>query len=52
MMLRVERQLIENTLRRCHFHKDRAAKELGLARSSLFKRLKLWGLSAEEDGAN
>ena len=48
MMQRVERQLIESTLRRCHYHKDRAARELGLARSSLFKRLKQWGLSHEE----
>jgi DNA-binding protein Fis len=28
--------------------KDRAAKALGLARSSLFKRLKEWGLGQEE----
>jgi DNA-binding NtrC family response regulator len=49
MMQRLERQLIESTLRRCHYHKDRAAKELGLARSSLFKRLKQWGLSPEEE---
>ena len=49
MMQRVERQLIESTLRRCHHHKERAAKELGLARSSLFKRLKQWGLSQEEE---
>jgi DNA-binding NtrC family response regulator len=47
MMQRLERQLIESTLRRCHYHKDRAAQELGLARSSLFKRLKQWGLSEE-----
>jgi DNA-binding NtrC family response regulator len=49
MMQRLERQLIESTLRRCHYHKDRAARELGLARSSLFKRLKQWGLSHEEE---
>ncbi|WP_224367520.1 sigma 54-interacting transcriptional regulator [Hyalangium versicolor] len=49
MMQPVERQLIESTLRRCHFHKDRAAKELGLARSSLFKRLKEWGLGQGEE---
>jgi DNA-binding NtrC family response regulator len=45
MMERLERQLIESVLRRCDYHKERAAKELGLARSSLFKRLKDWGLS-------
>ena len=49
MMQRLERQLIESALRRCHYLKDRAAKELGLARSSLFKRLKQWGLSQEEE---
>jgi two-component system response regulator HydG len=35
-------------LARCDNHKDRAAKALGLARSSLFKRLKEWGLGQEE----
>jgi len=50
MMQRLERQLIESTLRRCGNHKDRAAKELGLARSSLFKRLKQWGLSNHSIG--
>jgi two-component system response regulator HydG len=49
MMQRLERQLIESTLRRCGNHKDRAAKELGLARSSLFKRLKEWGLGQGEE---
>jgi transcriptional regulator with GAF, ATPase, and Fis domain len=49
MMQRVERQLIESALRRCGNRKDLAAKELGLARSSLFKRLKEWGLSQGED---
>ena len=49
MMQRLERQLIESTLRRCNYHKDRAAKELGLARSSLFKRLREWGLGQGEE---
>ncbi len=48
MMQRLERQLIEGVLRRCDHHKDRAAKALGLARSSLFKRLKEWGLGQGE----
>ncbi|WP_224371758.1 sigma 54-interacting transcriptional regulator [Hyalangium versicolor] len=48
MIQRLERQLIESTLRRCHYRRDLAAKELGLARSSLFKRLKLWGLGSED----
>ena len=48
MMQRVERKLIENTLRRCNYHKERASKRLGLARSALFKRLKEWGLEHGE----
>ena len=48
-MQRLERQLIESALRRCGNHKDRAAKVLGLARSSLFKKLKDWGLSQEDE---
>jgi hypothetical protein len=39
MMQQVERQLIESTLRRCDYHKDKAAKLLGIARSTLFERL-------------
>jgi DNA-binding NtrC family response regulator len=46
---RLERQLIESTLRCCGNHKDRAAKGLGLARSSLFKGLKEWGLGQGEE---
>jgi len=49
LMQRLKRQLIESILRRCQYHKDRVAKELGVARSSLFKRLKQWGLSQEEE---
>jgi DNA-binding protein Fis len=36
-------------LRRCGNHKDRAAKQLGLARSSLFKKLKDWGMGQGEE---
>ena len=49
MMQQVERQLVESTLRRCGNHRDRAAKQLGMARSSLFKRLKEWGMSEGEE---
>jgi DNA-binding NtrC family response regulator len=45
MLQRLERQIIENTLRRYNHNKERAAKELGLARSTLFKRLKEWGIT-------
>ena len=44
MMERVERQLVESTLQRCNHHKERAAKRLGLGRTSLFARMKKWGL--------
>ena len=44
-MERLERQLIEGTLRRCRYNKERTAKELGLARSALFKKLKRWELT-------
>jgi DNA-binding NtrC family response regulator len=51
MMQRLERQLIENTLRRFNNNKERAGKALGLARSSLFRRLKAWGLEGEDEEA-
>jgi DNA-binding NtrC family response regulator len=49
MMQRLEQQLVESTLRRCRYNKDRAARELGIARSSLCRRLKEWGLTAAEE---
>jgi two-component system response regulator HydG len=45
MIQRLERQIIENTLGRFNHNKERVARELGLSRSSLFRRLKAWGLS-------
>jgi DNA-binding NtrC family response regulator len=51
MMDRVERRYIEGTLLRCDHHKDRAAKRLGLARSSLFERLKKWGHGQQLEAA-
>jgi two-component system response regulator HydG len=50
MMQRLERQVIENTLRRHRYNKERTAKHLGLGRSTLFKRLKDWGLDEGEGG--
>jgi two-component system response regulator HydG len=49
MLQRLERQLVKNTLRRCQNNKEQAAKELGMARSSLFRRLKEWGLTEGEE---
>jgi DNA-binding NtrC family response regulator len=49
MMELVQRQIVEATLRRYHNNKERVAKELGLARSTLFKRLRDWGLTKSEE---
>jgi DNA-binding NtrC family response regulator len=49
MMERVERQLVESTLRRCHYKKERTAKALGISRTALFNRLKAWGINPEEE---
>jgi DNA-binding NtrC family response regulator len=49
MLQRLERQIIETTMRRYNHNKERVAKELGLARSTLFKRLKDWGITRPED---
>ena len=42
---RIERQIVESTLRRNDYHKERTAKALGIGRTALFKRLKQWGYS-------
>ncbi len=47
MLQRLERQLIENTLRRFKTNRDRTARVLGLSRASLYRRLKEWGLDSE-----
>jgi DNA-binding NtrC family response regulator len=49
MMQRLERQVVENTLRRFKHNKDRTARALGLGRSSLYRRLKEWGIDAEDE---
>ena len=49
MLERLERQIIESALRRYNNNRERVAKELGVARSTLFKRLKQWGLTGVED---
>jgi DNA-binding NtrC family response regulator len=48
----LERRLVETTLRRHDFHKDRTAKALGLSRSALFRRLKQWGYSQDDEEKN
>jgi two-component system response regulator HydG len=51
MMDRVERQYVEKMLLRCNHQKDKAAKRLGLGRTSLFERLKKWGLGQQSESA-
>jgi two-component system response regulator HydG len=41
----VERQIVESALRRCAGNREQVARELGIARSTLFKRLKEWGIT-------
>jgi len=40
-----EREIVESALRRFDNNRERVARELGVARSTLFKRLKDWGLT-------
>jgi two-component system, NtrC family, response regulator HydG len=50
MLQTCERVLIEHALKRFDHNRERVARELGVARSTLFKRLKDWGLtSGSED---
>ncbi len=49
MMEMVQRQIVVATLRRYHNNRERAAKELGLARSTFFKRLRDWGLTKGDE---
>nr|WP_245814427.1 sigma 54-interacting transcriptional regulator [Cystobacter ferrugineus] len=48
MLLKLERQIVEAALRRYNNNRERVARELGVARSTLFKRLKEWGLTRQE----
>jgi DNA-binding NtrC family response regulator len=49
MLERLERQIVEAALRRHNNNRERVAKELGVARSTLFKRLKDWGLTRQDE---
>src|SRR5947208_8135628 len=40
MLQKLERQIVETALKRFNNNRERVAKELGVARSTLFKRLK------------
>jgi DNA-binding NtrC family response regulator len=49
MLEKLERQIIEGALRRYNNNRERVARELGVARSTLFKRLKQWGMTRGEE---
>jgi two-component system, NtrC family, response regulator HydG len=49
MLQRLEREIVESALRRFNNNRERVARELGVARSTLFKRLKDWGLTRQEE---
>src|SRR5215472_4307617 len=48
MLAKLERQIVENALRRCKNNRERVAKELKVARSTLFKRLRDWGMTGQD----
>ena len=48
-MAAIEREIVEDCLRRHGGRRDFAAKELGLARAAFFKRLNEWGLTGSDD---
>jgi len=49
MLESLERQIVENSLKRNAHNREKVAKELGVARSTLFKRLKDWGLTRQDE---
>lgn len=48
MLREHEREIIESALRHFDNNRERVARELGVARSTLFKRLKDWGLTKHD----
>jgi DNA-binding NtrC family response regulator len=49
MVQRGERAIVESALRKWGNNRERVARELGMARSTLFKRLREWGVTAGEE---
>jgi two-component system, NtrC family, response regulator HydG len=48
MLRQREREIVEGALRHFDNNRERVARELGVARSTLFKRLKDWGLTRHD----
>ncbi len=46
-LARAERSIVESALKRLNGNREQASRELNVSRSTLFKRLKEWGLSDE-----
>ncbi len=44
-----EREIVESALRQFNNNRERVARELGVARSTLFKRLKDWGMTRQDE---
>ncbi len=49
MLAQIERRLIEYYLRKLDNNREKLAKELAIGRSTLFKRLKEWGLTGKDE---
>jgi len=49
MLRQREREIVESALRHFDNNRERVARELGVARSTLFKRLKDWGLTKHDE---
>ena len=49
MLELAERQIVESALRQFNNNRERVARELGVARSTLFKRLKDWGMTRQDE---
>jgi DNA-binding NtrC family response regulator len=48
LLARAERIIVDSALLKYENNRERVAKELGMSRSTLFKRLKEWGLTVDE----
>jgi len=49
LLAKAERQIVEGALRRYNNNRERVARELKVARSTLFKKLKDWGMTRQEE---
>ncbi|MFM8270699.1 MAG: helix-turn-helix domain-containing protein, partial [Pseudomonadota bacterium] len=45
----IERQIVMDRLKRCHGNRKRAAKELGIAKSTLHEKLRKWKMDGSDE---